>query len=416
MDAGDQQSRETISMKAFVINQMNRLWVLFRTTPRYFGYALFFFSSIFLMKYFWQITTDGRTRDIAALKVQAIPITPVTEKVTINGFGTIEPSRTLNVLSRVSGQVISLHPQFEEGGRIFQHEAIVQIDPRDYEINLAARKAAVIYAENDLKIEQGNQLVAKYEYDLFKKEIQGIGKKNELVLREPQLKDKETSLQVAKNELKRAELDLERTTIRAPFPVLIIKRFVTLGSQVNFATSVAEVVSTDKFFVKVRIPQSSLDSILFDQDTGIISSENTVRITRDQIEGNHCTFSGTAERLISNLEDIGRMVQILVSVPDPLKPTVGCPPLLLGTYVKVEITGKELSNVIKIPRKAIREQNQVYIANQNLRLALHTPEIVHQTEETIWAKNTFDPRDRIIVSEVQTPLLGTKLEIEQNGP
>lgn len=348
----------------------------------------------------------------SAIRVQVIRVHPTSEKIQISGFGTVEPSKLLDVYSQVAGHVTALHPQFEEGGRIPEGDTLFQIDTSDYEIAVEAGKAAVARAENELRLEGGNQEVAKYEYELFKKDMPEGERINDLALRKPQLRNKEISLKEAKNQLKKALLDLERSTIRAPFSSLVLKRNVTMGTIVNTGTVVAQLASSDKFFIKVRIPAESLDWISFDPETGLLSENNEVNIVHLRKDGAECVRQGTAERIISSVDGSGRMVQLLVSLNDPLKPTDSCVPFLIGTYVKVNVSGKELEGVLRIPRRAVREQNKIFVADAEARLRIRTPQIVYETEDSIWIKDTFPPSDRVIVSDVQIPLDGMKLELE----
>ena len=361
-----------------------------------------------------------RSRDIEksavlrpALRVEALKIEKSSERVVVSGFGTVEPSKLLELRPQVSGHVRWIHSQLKEGGRIPNGEALVRIDPRDYEIAVDAKRADVAHAESDLKIEQGNQRVAQHEWKLFKEDGEKADSSRELTLRLPQLKEKEAALRSAMSELERAQLDLQRTNVMAPFASLVLEENVEEGSFVDSSAIVAKLASTDEFYVKVRIPDTAIQWIDFDDNSGLPSANNEVRVLLKAQEGTAFERSGTLERLLGSVDSAGRMAQLLISIGAPLTPGPKSLPVLLGTYVKVEITGKVVSDVYRIPRKAMREQNKIYVGDAKGLLRVRIPEIIYESEDSIVIKSGLQPDDKVVLSNIASPLEGMKLAVEE---
>ena len=348
----------------------------------------------------------------SASRVQVLPLEKTTEPIIVSGYGTAEPSKTLELTSQLSGNVIHLHPQFQEGGIIAAGECMVLIDPRDFEIQVDARKADVVRAESDFKQELGNQEVAKHEWEMFARD--GVVEKgnHELALRLPMIKDKEAALQAAKSQLRKAELDLQRAAILAPFPALVVTKHVEEGSYVTQSLPFATLASTDRFFIKVRVPDESLRWISIEHGSDVEFSKNEVRIFQQGQDGHENVRTGSLERLLGSVEATGRMVQFLVSVPDPLSTADNRLPLLLGSYVRVEIRGRDVPEVYKIPRKYIREQNTALVADATQKLRIRTLDVVYARDDFVLVRSGFRDGDRLITSTLASPLVGVKLEIE----
>ena len=90
-------------------------------------------------------------------------------------------------------------------------------------------------AEADLRVEFGRQRVALKEYELLGEKVSD--EERDLMLRVPQLESSMASLNEVKTRLEQARLDLERTTVKAPFNAILITREVNLGTSVTPSTA-----------------------------------------------------------------------------------------------------------------------------------------------------------------------------------
>ena len=127
--------------------------------------------------------------------------------------------------------------------------------------------------------------------------------------------------------------------------------------------------------------------------------------------GSQLARKGRLQRVLGTVESSGRMPQLLVAIDDPLGQQNGEQPLLLGTYVKVDLPGLTVENVFKIPRQALRPQNRVYVADRKSRLRIRQPEVVYSTDAAVLVRGDFQAGDRLVLSNLDTPLEGTRLEV-----
>lgn len=341
--------------------------------------------------------------------VQVLKVKLSDYQIVVTAMGTVIPGREVLLKSRVSGEVVEIHPEFTEGGFLKKHTKVIQIDPLDYELALARKRSAVADAEYSLKLELGHQAVAQREWELLNegKPAQNIEK--ELALRQPHLNKVRADLTAAEAELKTAMLDLERTQIRAPFNAMVRSKSVDLGSQVTPQEPLAEMVGTDTYRIQVSIPVDRLEWIYTPSQAGDPGSN--VRI----IYGQGHERSGRVIRLMGDLATEGRMARILVEVADPLglnASTQDGTPLLIGEYVRVEIQGRRLDGVLEIPRSALRDHSSVWLVGENQTLEIRKVRLIWRDAEIVLLKDALKPGEHLIVSDLAAPVEGMMLRVD----
>jgi RND family efflux transporter MFP subunit len=346
------------------------------------------------------------------VKVQMLQRTD--ERVTVRAMGTVVPALEMVLKSRVSGEVISTHPEFIEGGFLKKGTKVLQIDPQDYELAVEQKRSQVVNARYALKLEMGHQEVARREWELLKGDKPAKDMDLELALRKPHLEKAKADLAAAEADLKKAELDLARTAIRAPFSAIVRNKHVELGSQISTQDVLAELVGTDEYWVQVSVPVDRLKWVTI--PTNIGESGSMVRIFYGT--GSSSTFQrkGRVIKLLGDLDAEGRMARILVSVKDPLDlqgNEIKRPPLLIGDYVRVEIEGHELKGVFKIPRMALRDNSKIWIERGEGLLHIRQVEVVWRDPQYIFLRDGLKEGERLIVSDLATPVEGMPVIIER---
>ena len=342
--------------------------------------------------------------------VQVETVRPTGYQIVIRAMGTVIPDREVVLKSRVSGEVVDIHPEFTEGGFLRKDMKLLQIDPLDYELALARQQSAVADAEYALKLELGHQAVAKREWELLSgtQPVQDMEK--ELALRKPHLDKARAELAAAQAELETARLNLDRTRIMAPFNAMVRSKSVDLGSQVTPQDSLAELVGTDAYRIQTSIPMDHLGWIQIPGHTG--GSGSKARIIYAQ--GHECT--GMVSRLMGDLSTEGRMARILVEVEDPLglktKDHTRVP-LLIGEYVRVEIRGRKLDGVYQIPRTALRDNSSVWMVTENQTLKIRKVRPVWRDADIVLLQDGFSPNERLIVSDLPAAVEGMPVQVDE---
>jgi RND family efflux transporter MFP subunit len=355
--------------------------------------------------------TERRAPTRTAHLVEVATVEAVSRRVEVEAMGTVKPSRTVEVTALVSGPIVARSANLELGGLVAAKEKLVEIDPRDYELTVTQREADVARAESDLRLEFGQQDIARREYELLGETI--ADEDSDLVLRGPQLAAAKAAVDTAKAALAGAELDLARTVVRAPFDGLVRGRDVDVGTRVNASTSLATLVGTDTYWIEVAVPVSRLKWIELPASADETGSRVLVRFETAWDDG--VTRVGHVRRLVGDIEEQGRMARLLVEVDDPLgvKPeSADAPALLLGSYVRVTIEGRQVDDVVSIPTDRVRDGDQAWVMSDDDMLEIRMLEIVHRGAEAVLVRDGLEAGDRLVLTDLSTPVNGLPLRLE----
>jgi RND family efflux transporter MFP subunit len=340
---------------------------------------------------------ERKTPPRMAPLVETQKLVPANQTVVLELTGTVIPAEEISLLAQVGGEVISMSPDFMEGGILSKGDKILQIEPVDYELALASAQSAFVKAQFDYKMELGRQDVAKREWELLKTDDASDLEK-ELALRIPHLAASEASLEAAESSLKKARLNLSRTKVMAPFDAVVLDRNVNVGSQINtIGQQLGRLVGTDTYWVQVSIPVDRLGWVSIPGSAVKIISPSGAERT------------GAVIKLLGNLEERGRMARLLVEIKDPLcinPENAEHKPLLLGEYVRVEINGRILNNTFSIPRNALRENGVIWIATTEEKLDIRNVEVLWRDSSTVLIQNGISDGELLVVSDLTAPING----------
>jgi len=345
--------------------------------------------------------------------VEVVSVERGDKPITIEAYGTVQPNRKLTVLAEVKGRIIQQSPNLDAGGILKEGDVLLKIDPTDYIDAVEQARAQVENAEFNLVQEKGKKVIAEKEWKLIDPTLKqgGIGKN--LALRIPHVREKESALQASMSRLDKALVDLKRTILRAPFNALVLEEVVEIGQVLSPQSHVATLISTDEYRILVSVPYDELSWIQVPQNDG---REGTrVKVIQDLGDGKTLEREGRVLRLMGNLDPNGRLVQVMVVVKDPLgleKKEVKDKeiPLLIGTYVKVEMDGPVLKNVVQLPRSAIRDGNKVWIRNSEGRLEVRDVKVMSGNKETAIVDGALNDGDEVVISTIPVAIQGMDLE------
>jgi RND family efflux transporter MFP subunit len=333
-----------------------------------------------------------------------------TFRPTIVAMGSVRAEQEIVLGPRVGGQIVAIAESFTPGGFVAAGEVLLQIDPADYEATLLQRQSELRQASAELEMELGRQDLAKKDYEQLEKTISDQYKA--LVLREPQLNTARAAVEAAEAAVRQAQLDLERTRIRAPFAAHILSREAHVGSQVSPGQPLGQLVGVESYWVEATVPVADLRWIEFPQDTG--SPGSNARI-RNRAAWPEDTFrAARVHRLIGALDSQTRLARVLLTVPDPLahEPgSAGLPPLMVGSFVEARIEGEPLEDVIRMDRDYLRQNDTVWV-NEDGVLRIHSPEIVFRDADYAYIQAGLDEGDRVVTTNLSTVLDGARLRLE----
>jgi RND family efflux transporter MFP subunit len=335
------------------------------------------------------------------LLVHTMTVKAEDRAATIKTTATVNPALQVSVIPQVSGIVISVADGFSSGGFFKKGALLFHIDDTDYRLALSQAKAAEAKAEFELERIKSQASIARDEWEIMS-EGETEGKPNPLVLYEPQLKNAKASLDSAASAVRLAELNAGRTKITAPFDCMVRSEDIDVGQYVRSGTPVAEIVGTKTAEVVVPLLQGDLEWI----ETGTRGSEATV--TDDK---NNAVWHGIVTRSFGEVDTKTRMVKVVVEVEDPYgqKSEGGATHLLFGSFVDVEIKGRELSGVFVIPRSVIREASTVWTMDGDGMLRIKKVNVLRIEGENAIVSGGLEDNDEVVVTNISGAAKGMKL-------
>ena len=332
-------------------------------------------------------------------------------RVDIPAMGIVIPSKEATLRARVSGEVLKMHKDLEPGGIVRKGEPIIWIDAADYKLQIQMKKAAYKKIETALELEMVQQRMAAMQFKSYGKNKKNSKLDMDMILRKPQERCIRADLMKADADIKCSELNLSRTIIKAPFNAVVLERAVDIGEQADVQRVLVTVVDIDVCWVQVSVPVKSLTWIVFPSKG---KKGSLVEITcRRGVR------KGRVRRLMISLDSKGRMARVLVEVADPLDQQAKNRkkvPLLLEEYVRVSIQGRIIKDVVRIPRKAYRNNNSIWLMTPEKRLDIVAITPVWSIRDAIYVYRKDIPKGELIVSDLGFPIKGMSISSIKASP
>lgn len=337
-----------------------------------------------------------------------VPIVDVTQveqqTVSLNlpSYGVVTPKYKTQLVTEVQGRMLSISPQFVAGGIVKKGDQLAQIEPSDYEADLMQAEATLAQATAALNEEIARGEVAKIEFKGYDK-----GLPPELGLRIPQLKKEQANVKYAQAALARAQRNLERTVIRAPFDGIIKARNVDLGQYVTLGTNLGELYDTR--IAEIRLPISNDDLAYLES----VDHPDTQVTLSASLAGKENTWLGNIIRSEGVIDADNRMVYLVAEIKDPYlreHKTPGSLPLKYGSFVNAVIKGRTVDGVVKLPRHVVRNEHVALINDQNIVEMRHV-NVVRSDLEHVFIKDSLKTGERVAITHFSNMANGQLVKI-----
>ncbi len=351
-----------------------------------------------------EASREGATKKTAML-VEVQPVSSGAFQPEITATGTVQPAQEVMLSPQVSGQITYRSPDFVPGERVRKGQLLLRVNPADYQNTLALRESELAQARSDLELEQGQQNIARQDYQLLG---DTLGKaRRELVLRQPQLQSVQAQVKAAETAVEQARLNLQRTAIRAPFDAQIMARSANLGSQVSPGQVLGRLLGSKEYWVMVTVPASKLRWLQFPE--GPAGSGSRVRLYDETAWPDSSYREGQVYQLMGGLEGQTRMARVLVRVPDPLSEEQ--PRLMIGAFVEAYIQGEVLPEVVRLNRDYLRGDETVWVM-QGDTLDIREVDILMQDARYAYIESGLHAGDQVVTTNLSTVAEGAALRRE----
>ena len=298
---------------------------------------------------------EVKTQEVTPLAPLVRVIETVRQDLDLNvrAQGTVLPRTETTLIAQVAGTVIKVSSSFETGGFFSRGETLVELDPRDYKVAVRRARAQVAQAHLQVVQQEAEAEVAIEEWQQL-----GEGEPTALVMREPQVAQARAGLEAALAELEKAELDLERTLIKAPFDGRVRSKRVDRGQFLTPGAALATIHATDYAEIRLPVPDDQLAYLDLPFAYRTATSKTGPEVTlRARFGREQHSWRGRIVRTEGELDSRSRMLNLVARVDEPYAATeAGRPPLAIGLFVEAEIVGRPTPGVIVLPRSALRPE------------------------------------------------------------
>lgn len=329
--------------------------------------------------------------------------------VIVRTQGSVGTARDGSLVPQVTGTITGVSPNYVSGGFFRSGETLLEVDRRDYEIALTMTQATLAQAEATLAEEKARSEQAALDW----RRLGRKGKPSALTLRRPQLAAAKAGRDSAAAQVQRAELDLERTAIIAPYDGRIASISADLGQFINKGAALATIYSVDRAEVRLPLSNRQLGYVELPSIGGVLNA-GTVTLSAN-IGGQQHQWRGEIVRTEGTIDPNSRQLYAVASVEAPYSTSGERPPLRVGQYVQAELAGKILKDVIVIPRAALREDREVLVVDELNTLQRREVEVQWKDGEIAVIGAGLEAGEIISLTTLGTVVNGTRVRATVDG-
>ena len=244
--------------------------------------------------------------------------------VSVNAAGQAEAFQRAVITAQVEGVVEAI--PVRENAAVAAGRVLLQIDTTELALAVAESRAAVADAQAQFEAQT-----------LFDDEIEDA----DVRARRREVARSSSGLNAAEVQLRQAELQLARATVRAPFAGRVADVEAVLGGWLTAGTELMTVVQLDPIKVEVQVLEAEL---------GYLQEGRRAQVSFAAFRGE--SFEGRIESinpLVDPEQRTGRVTVLLPNRDGRIKP---------GMYAEVALDAESFPDRILVPRSAILERGE----------------------------------------------------------
>ena len=349
-------------------------------------------------------------REIPVLLVDAIEARREPVFFRVNTQGAVTPRTESNLVSEVSGQIVEVASNYVAGGFFRKGELLLRIDPRNYQSALKSAQANVARVQTQVAKENALANFALDDWKTLRDLNASTGPISDLALRKPQLAEAIAELTSAEAALEKAQEDLNRTSIRAPYDGMVQEKHADVGQYVNTGSQLALIFATD--YAEIRLPITQRELALVDLPSADGSSlPLPVTLTSQAGKIQH-TWQGLIVRSEGVFDSASRVLYVVAQVEDPYNQSGRNGELLrIGTFVTASIQGRFGGALFTIPRHALQRGETLWIIDEQQKIYPRDVQIVSTDEEYAYVDGGLVNGDRYTITPIDQPLPGMPVRV-----
>jgi multidrug efflux pump subunit AcrA (membrane-fusion protein) len=392
--------------------------------------------------------------------VETAVVSPVRTSVPIHFHGTVVPKREVALVAELAGTVVEKNPSVRAGSFVKRGQVLFRIDPTRYELEVKRAESELKQVEADVKqleLEETNNhkllQLAQQELEIAERELERLDQLAKRNAASESQRDQVASqrmksrnalqtienaqrlvttrrdrlramVELSSTRVRAAQLDLEKTSIAAPFDGLVVKDHAEKDTFVQPGTVLAELEDTSAVEVRCHLRAEDLEW-LWNSAEGRSSRSDSgespfavppipAQVTYS-IAGKEYEWAGKLKRFEGiGVDERTRTVPCRIEVPRPVRTDVdgGPPALVRGMFVKVALSATPAKSLLELPVPAVRPGPEVWTIQADGILKIEKPRIVRTLPETVLidaGSSAIRAGMKVVTSPLGFPVEGMKL-------
>jgi RND family efflux transporter MFP subunit len=340
--------------------------------------------------------------------VETLTVTPEAYQVMVHSQGTVSPRTQSTLIPEVAGRIVSISPNFRNGGAFTVGETLFSIASADYENAIIIARADLARAR--LALEQEKALAQHAVEDW-----QSLGHKetpSDLTLHKPQVASAEAEVAAAEARLQQAEMNLARTKVRAPYAGRVLEKKVDVGQYVAPGIVAATIYAADRAEVRLPLTDNQLAFVELPETGG---DRHTAVTLYAHVGSKTFQWQGRLVRTDGAIDTASRQLFVVAQIDSPFqyKETreQHTPPLKIGQFVEAEILGEQLNNVFVLPRVAVETDDKVLVVTADKHIERRAVQVAVRRGEQVIVSAGLTAGERISITPMPFAHEGTTVDI-----
>ncbi len=313
--------------------------------------------------------------------------------------GRVMSEEEVALAAEVSGKILPGKISFKKGETFKKGDLLVKIYDEETKLALKAKKSKFLNSLAgvlpDFKIDFKDQYTKWYEF------FENIDIDKDLP-ELPEVKSGKEKVFLASRNLladyfgiKSDELRLKKHSIYAPFDGTIVEANLEVGAIAAPGVKLGKIINTRELELEVPV-EHVFARWIKDNQKVIVKSDNGTR-----------KYSGKVVRIGDNLDLATQSVPVFISVKSGKEDKI-----LKGEYLTAEFSGVKLNAVMKIPRSAVFNNNEVFVVDKNETLSKEEINILLIGQKEIYF-NGVTANEKVVIEPLINATENTKVRTEK---
>lgn len=334
------------------------------------------------------VSESPAVEEILKVATEKFTSSDVKSKISIDGR--VNAYEKIDIAAEVTGRLLATEKKWKEGTYFTKGELLFQIDNDDERYNLFAQRSSLLNAITQIMPD------LKFDYpeafDKWKAYLDAFDAERTTPPL-PEISSEQEKYYIAgKNILntyytiKSAEKRLGDYMVYAPFNGVFLTINAFPGSIVNPGASLGNIMNTSRYEMSTPINAKDFNFIRVGQSVSLIAEDLGK------------SYKGTISRISTQIDQTTQSIPVYISVSGR--------GLRDGMYLKGDLIGNTLKDVITLPREALVSQDQIYVLRDSF-ITVKNIDVILRNEEGVYARGIL-PDDEVIVSGLNSLSPGRK--------